>query len=659
MRSGRWPSGAKAGRSGFHGRRLAVEPLEERTLLSVSLFNPRSFLSGPSSALPLDIAVDYLTEHAEDLGIDPTTPETFLDNFVVTNQYVSQHTGVTHIYLGETFDGLDVVNADINVNIAADGEVINVGSSAVSTMGLQPQGPDFDLQLTASDALSALATGYGWSLDGVPKVISSADDYAQTMALDSSGVSLEDIPASLSYVAMPDGGVELAWNLNVQTPDLDHWYDAFVSVETGELLLTSDWVSPFSSSYSVFDAPLENPDDGARTLVVDPYDPTASPYGWHDTNGIAGAEFTDTQGNNVSAQEDRDNNNSGGHRPSGGAGPDLVFDFPINFADDPTVYEDAAITNLFYWNNVLHDIHYQYGFDEAAGNFQENNYGHGGSGSDSVNADAQDGSGYNNANFATPPDGSNPRMQQYIFTYTSPRRDSDLDNGVIIHEYGHGVSNRLTRGPANSSALQALQSRGMGEGWSDFYSLMFTQKPSDGQLDAYPVGTYVLGQSPGGPGIRRFPYSFDMAIKPLDAWRFQRRIPEQRGAQRRRDLDVGPVGFELAAGQQVRVRSGLVQRHRRQQPDPAIGDGRDEAPAGEPVVFGRSGRHLGGGPGSQRRRKPGGNLASIRPPGLWGQRLHQQFHLIGCRRSVRRAGARRPGTLGAFGPARQLDVQAA
>ena len=93
-----------------------------------------------------------------------------------------------------------------------------------------------------------------------------------------------------------------------------------------------------------------------------------------------------------------------------------------------------------------------------------------------VQADAQDGSGFNNANIATPPDGIAPRMQQFIFTQTSPFRDSDLDNTIIIHEYGHGVSTRLTGGPANSNSLFALQSAGMGEGWSDWWGLMFTQK---------------------------------------------------------------------------------------------------------------------------------------------------------------------------------------
>jgi hypothetical protein len=80
---------------------------------------------------------------------------------------------------------------------------------------------------------------------------------------------------------------------------------------------------------------------------------------------------------------------------------------------------DAAITNLFYWNNAMHDVWYHYGFDDASGNFQFNNYGRGGSGSDEVMAEAQDGSGTNNANFATPPDGQNPRMQMYVWNVSS------------------------------------------------------------------------------------------------------------------------------------------------------------------------------------------------------------------------------------------------
>lgn len=42
----------------------------------------------------------------------------------------------------------------------------------------------------------------------------------------------------------------------------------------------------------------------------------------------------------------------------------------------------------------MHDLFYVYGFDEAAGNFQNTNIGKNGKGGDNVIANAQDGSGY-------------------------------------------------------------------------------------------------------------------------------------------------------------------------------------------------------------------------------------------------------------------------
>ena len=59
-----------------------------------------------------------------------------------------------------------------------------------------------------------------------------------------------------------------------------------------------------------------------------------------------------------------------------------------------------------------------------------------GLGNDPVLADAQDGSGMNNANFQTPPDGTSPRMQMYLFNATTPYRDGDLDSQIMVHELG-------------------------------------------------------------------------------------------------------------------------------------------------------------------------------------------------------------------------------
>src|SRR5690606_24234943 len=264
-----------------------------------------------------------------------------------------------------------------------------------------------------------------------------------------------------------------------------------------------------TGTYNVFAMPVENPFYGSRTLVsgTDAVNTEASPYGWHDTNGSPGADYTITRGNNVHAYEDEDANNSGGFSPNGGSS--LVFDYPFNMNySTGNKSQSAAITNLFYWNNIIHDVAYVYGFDEVSGNFQQNNYGKGGSSNDYVMAEAQDGSGTCNANFATPTDGHRPRMQMYICN----SRDGDFDNFVIVHEYGHGISVRLTGGPGTSSCLNNIEQ--MGEGWSDWFGLMLTMDADDVGTDSRGVGTYLVNHGAGGPGIRAYPYSTDMSINP-------------------------------------------------------------------------------------------------------------------------------------------------
>ncbi|KAI9609642.1 hypothetical protein H4Q26_007608 [Puccinia striiformis f. sp. tritici PST-130] len=154
---------------------------------------------------------------------------------------------------------------------------------------------------------------------------------------------------------------------------------------------------------------------------------------------------------------------------------------------------------LFFTCNEFHDLTYLYGFDEESGNFQQHNFGHGGKGDDAVIANAQDGSGYNNANFATPPDGRNGRMRMYVWNGAEPWRDGDLEAGIVIHEYSHGVSIRLTGGPANSGCLGYGESGGMGEGWGDFFATlirMHQSKPVD-----FTMGEWASGVK---GGIRKY-----------------------------------------------------------------------------------------------------------------------------------------------------------
>ena len=276
---------------------------------------------------------------------------------------------------------------------------------------------------------------------------------------------------------------------------------------TGDELGKTDWVA--ADSHRVYPLPTEAPSFGSRVLVSNPAT-SASPFGWNDTNGVAGAESTLTVGNNVEAYTDLNDDDlpDAGSSPNGGAG--LVFDFPIDLTQPPSAYRPAAVSNLYFTINRMHDILYRYGFDEASGNFQVNNYGNGGLGNDSINGEAQDGGGTDNANFATPPDGQEPRMQMYIWTDAAPDRDGDLDNGVILHEFGHGVSNRLTGSSVNclNNAEQA------GEGWSDYLGYMLTMPTGTEPATGRGIGTYALGEPTTGPGIRAFRYSTDMSINP-------------------------------------------------------------------------------------------------------------------------------------------------
>ncbi|MBL0202416.1 MAG: M36 family metallopeptidase [Chitinophagaceae bacterium] len=130
-----------------------------------------------------------------------------------------------------------------------------------------------------------------------------------------------------------------------------------------------------------------------------------------------------------------------------------------------------------------------------------------------MNAEAQDASGTNNANFSTPADGGSGRMQMFLWTAPTPDRDGDADNGIIIHEYGHGISNRSNQGGTGCLGNQEQA----GEGWSDYLGLMLTQNwatavPGDGFNSPRGIGTYALNQPNNGPGIRPARYCTDFAV---------------------------------------------------------------------------------------------------------------------------------------------------
>lgn len=258
------------------------------------------------------------------------------------------------------------------------------------------------------------------------------------------------------------------------------------------------------AAYRVYPAPVESPlhtepapPADARVLVVDPADPAASPFGWHDTDGAPGADATATEGNNAAVFFDANANGvpDPGELPDGGAA--LTFDFPVDFAAPPVSYAEAIATNLFYWANYVHDVLHHYGFDETSGNFQATNYGAGGLGGDALAVRIVEDGGLFGTSMMTPPDGAGPRLTVRLPASGPPAYEA-FDNGRIIHELAHGLTTRLTGTPANSGCLNNLEQ--MGEGWSDWYALMLTQRPEDTRTD------------PRGSATLPAPYSTDFEV---------------------------------------------------------------------------------------------------------------------------------------------------
>ncbi|KAL5040338.1 hypothetical protein RTP6_007353 [Batrachochytrium dendrobatidis] len=160
----------------------------------------------------------------------------------------------------------------------------------------------------------------------------------------------------------------------------------------------------------------------------------------------------------------------------------------------------------------MHDISYQYGFTEVAGNFQNDNFGKGGKGGDAVNINVMETSGSENALFLTPPDGQPGRMAMFRYTSTEPNRNPGFDSQIVVHEYGHGISTRLTGGPAATGCLLEGEARGMSEGWSDLFAMIVTAKESHKADTPIILGAYISDSS---SGVRTHPFTTDMKANPF------------------------------------------------------------------------------------------------------------------------------------------------
>lgn len=523
-------------------------------------------------------AIALVTANHEKLGLNSAD----LKNFTVSSTYADQATGIRYVYLVQTYLDIPVYN-QVQVIAFKNGQVISNAADRISDIDQKVNTVQGTAVIAPETAVQKAIADRKLKTDKAAVVISSKEG-GRLFEFGKMGVSRENITARLLWVpdgkmvrlawevyiipvkasdywlvridalngktlGVNNLTVYCSWDEPAHTFEFGNRKErpASKSVDHGIGKLFFDFmpsnkpvgtnankmVLADNSSYRVIPFPYEapsfmpGPSTSWHTVLNNPWTAgaaNATTLKWHSTDA-SGTDYDYTRGNNVWAYQDRASTNTGSVAKSASSTttlPNLTFDFTPDYTQEPTVTsppnQQFAITNLFYWNNIIHDIMYNYGFTEAAGNFQDNNLGRGGLGNDHVNAEAQDGSGSNNANFATPVDGSSGRMQMYLFTSPTPDRDGDLDNGVVVHEFGHGISNRLTGGPSNSSCLSNAEQ--MGEGWSDYYGLMFTQdwvnsNVNSGFTNPRPIGTYVLNQATNGAGIRTQKYCTDFSVNNL------------------------------------------------------------------------------------------------------------------------------------------------
>ena len=443
--------------------------------------------SAPQAAKSPDQAARaFLTEHSEIFGL--TAREVRLLKF----ENEDNDEGTTFLHYHQTIDGLRLFQGQVQVAVSAKGEVISVMEGMVIPNGAVDTEPVLTEEAALAEAFKYAGRQSPDTFEIIEQGRTRGDRSTYRNPL---GKEYDDIISELRVMRVGDQGV-LAWHSYVDAGP-NEWYEMCVDAKTGAMLFRYNLYADVAQGTVARRDPISTP----RTLESFVGNTTINTAaGWMGTSTV-------TTGNNVEAYLDTDANNSPDPNNTTGLSnghafaANQDFTFPFTLGVDPRTQRPAVLTNLFYFINIAHDFTYELGITESAGNFQTNNFGRGGIGNDSVRGEAQDGSGTNNANFATPPDGSRPRMQQFLFTQGTTNladdRDSSQDGDVVLHEFGHGVSNRLVGGPQNTSCLGGTQAGAMGEGWSDYWAATFY---NDGR-----IGEYVTNNPTNG--IRRAAYT--------------------------------------------------------------------------------------------------------------------------------------------------------
>lgn len=405
-------------------------------------------IDSPGDALSSDSIKQSAISFVENyLGISPPMGVAYTSGY---------RTGkMTYAYVHQTDSGVSIANAVANIAWRGD-LVVSFGHSFVEKKSAAATSPRIEIHdaiLAAEGLLNGTYTGH---------------------------------PTKTQYLATSNSHLALVHAIQIENENLGTFYEAFVDAHSGQLLSLTDFVC--YASYTVLPTPGgAAPPDGFQVLT-NPEDNVASPSiidwpGWHS---VSTTRTTTTAGNNVVSYKGDISSTTSQSSDT------LNFNYAMDDTKDPADNIDAARVNAFYIANTVHDFFYRYGFTEAAFNFQQYNFNRGGQEGDRVLLSVQHDGLKNNATFATPADGQSGKCQLGVFDKTTPKRDAAFANGIIIHEFTHGLTNRLTGG-GTASCLQSLEAKGLGEGWSDAVADWAFQ--TSAPIQAFSAGVWVTGNT--------------------------------------------------------------------------------------------------------------------------------------------------------------------
>jgi subtilase family serine protease len=462
VRSGRAPAAPSARAANEMarrrtGRESAAPRVHPHTGALRVIDAPGVFVSPNATATELSTALGDVTAR---LGLDDDD----LSAVEMVRDYTSASTGLRHVTFAQQLDGLPVFGGVVTLHIATDGSIVRVNSSAARGSGRGRRAA-----MTADAAVVAAAADVSPNTPFAPVRLDAGNASRARFAR---GRFPRDIASSLEWFPV-DGGVRLAWRVELETVPLSQFYDLLIDATSGELLVRRNRVLDALGSGRVIQSDA--------THAIDPRRPDPTPIGGgacpppdnHELRDLTAA-FRDPatvlfdtgrlSGNNVHVFR--------GTPGAEGAlgtfdGSRWVFDAPFGSAA-------SAESALFFSLNFAHDFFYDLGFDEAAGNFQVNNLGRGGLGGDAISGVAR-AAGRNNATFLPEPEGTSPVISMFLWDGAgcwsqdvdgdgSEDIDGDYDSDIVYHEFHHGVAFRL------NPQFTGPEAGAIGEGGGDFFA---------------------------------------------------------------------------------------------------------------------------------------------------------------------------------------------